>query len=354
MKNKRKWLIYFVNLLIVFFVSTLTIWKIIDQNGKQSLLYLSNLSFIAMVVLIGMFLINYYLEGVIIWLAIKRDNRQIKPTQGFIVQSVGGLFSAITPLKSGYMPSIAYAYSKFGVDAKSFIKTMAKTSFSYQLVCLIISIITIIVCCSKKMIVDIGNVSLNLNVVAIVGLVYNIILMIGYFVLVLSPKLHNWILKILTLFLYKLKKINDKDVYFEEQKEKMKMIRENIKDFLKHYRSFILITAIYLFKVLFSSSLPYVIYLLLTGETFNFSLLAYSIIFSNLISYITNIMPIPGASGAAEVSFVAVFVLIFSNSVLASVMLVWRVFNYFINIIVGFIVFVVLLNVKKKDKTIIQ
>ena len=59
-----------------------------------------------------------------------------------------------------------------------------------------------------------------------------------------------------------------------------------------------------------------------------------------LIAYITNIIPIPGASGAAEVVFVVMFSLIFSTpSFLTSVMLVWRMFSYFINIIVVYFVY---------------
>ena len=60
-------------------------------------------------------------------------------------------------------------------------------------------------------------------------------------------------------------------------------------------------------------------------------------------------MPIPGASGTAEVAFMGVFSILFSSNVLTSVMFVWRIFSYFINILVGFLVFVIVINYKKKD-----
>ena len=99
---------------------------------------------------------------------------------------------------------------------------------------------------------------------------------------------------------------------------------------------------------MFFSGLPYVAYLLLTKEGFSLTTWLFSIVLCNLISYITNIIPIPGASGAAEVAFVGVFQVLFNAGILTSVMLVWRMFSYFINIIVGFIVFIVILNYKKK------
>ena len=95
----------------------------------------------------------------------------------------------------------------------------------------------------------------------------------------------------------------------------------------------------------------YIIYLLITKDSFEISSLFYTLIAGNLVSYISSIVPIPGASGATEVTFIAVFSLLFKEySILNSVMLIWRLFSYFINIIVGFIVFSITINVNKKSK----
>ena len=228
---------------------------------------------------------------------------------------------------------------------------MAKTSFSYQILTLLLSVVSLIVCFSKQMVVTLGATSLNLKYVALIGFAYNIILFGGYFLLVLSPKIHNFVLKIISLILLKIKKIDNKDDYLNGKKEKMRLVREELKDYFKNVKESLIIFILYLFKNLMFWGLPYFVYLLIAKEKFNFDLYLYTIVLVNLISYITNIIPLPGASGAAEVVFIATFSLVYSpESLLTSVMLVWRVFSYFINIIVGFIVFAIIINVKKEQK----
>ena len=180
--------------------------------------------------------------------------------------------------------------------------------------------------------------------------------MIGYFILVLSPPLHNLLLKILAWLMFKIKKIDNKEIYYEEKKKKMETIRQQIRQFLKNYKEFLVLFVLYVVKGLFFGGLPYVIYLLVSKDSFNLQMWLYTIVLGRLITYITNLIPIPGASGAAEVVFIAIFSLIFSpSSLLTSIMLMWRIFSYFINIIVGFIVFIILINIKrKKEETIIQ
>lgn len=352
MKNKGKKIIfYLINLLIVVIVSGLTISKILKEHGVDALSYLKDISVFSIIVLTAIFFVNYYLEGIIISVSMKKYKKDFKPANGFVVQCVGGLFSAITPLKIGYFPSLGYAYSKYNVKADELIKSMAKTSFSYQILTLLLSVVSLIVCFSKRMVVTLGSTSLDLKYVALIGFAYNIVLFGGYFLLVLSPKIHNFVLKIIAWILLKIKKINDKDEYLNTKVEKMRLVREELKDYFKNIKESLIIFILYLFKNLMFWGLPYFVYLLIAKEKFNFDLYLYTIVLVNLISYITNIIPLPGASGAAEVVFIATFSLIYSSeSLLTSVMLVWRVFSYFINIIVGFIVFAIIINVKKGKK----
>lgn len=353
MKKNKIWF-YLVNLLIVLVVSALTIYKIVDENGKETLLYLSELSVFSISVLTTVFLINYFLEGLIISISIKDYEEDFTPVNGFAVHSVGGLFSAITPLKSGYLPSIAYAYSKYDVRADSIIKSMAKTSLPYQLICFLINIIAVIIFSVNNQIIEIGGLDLSLLTVSLIGLVYNIALMAGYFILILSPWLHDIVIKLIAFLLFKTKKISDKEQYINDKMHKMKLVREQFKMFFKNIKKFGLLCFLYVIRIPIYSSLPYVAYLLLSKSSFSFDIWLFSIILSNLISYITNIIPIPGASGTAEIVFLAVFGSIFNENLLTSTMLVWRMFSYFIHIIVGFIVFIFMLNYKKKRINSIQ
>ena len=353
MKKNKIWF-YLMNFLIVLVVSALTIYKIVGENGKETLLYLSELSVFSIVVLTTVFLVNYFLEGLIISFSIKEYEKDFTPVNGFAVHSVGGLFSAITPLKSGYLPSIAYTYSKYDVKAESIIKSMAKTSLPYQLVCFLVNIVAVIIFSANNQFIEIGGLELSLLTVSLIGLVYNIVLMAGYFVLILSPWLHHIVIKVIAYLLFETKQIKDKDQYVNDKTYKMKLIRDQLKMFFKNIKQFVLLCLLYVIRISIYSSLPYISYLLLSKTSFSVEIWLFSIVLCNLISYITNIIPIPGASGTAEIVFLAVFGVVFNESVLTSTMLVWRIFSYFIHIIVGFIVFMFMLNYKKKRINLIQ
>lgn len=352
-KKNKKIAFYLINFLIIIFIFGLTIYKIISENGIEAFSYVKEVSLFSIIVLTLIFLVNLYLDGIIIFITMREYNNRFSPEKGFVIQAVGGLFSSITPLKIGYLPSIGYAYSKFRVKGEEVIKSMAKTSYTYQILSLILSIIALAVCLNKEMVVNVSEIEINLKYVALIGMFYNVALMIGYLILVLSPSLHELILKIISWILYKLKKIEDKQMYVETKKQKMALIRAQIKGYFKDIKQFFFIFSIYVFKTMFYGCLPYIVYLLISKENFQVELWLYSIVIGDLISYITNIIPIPGGSGAVEIVFISAFSLIFSPvNLLTSVMLVWRIFGYFMRIIVGFIVFVILINLKKKNTVI--
>ena len=323
-KVNSKIIFYIINIFIIILVSGLTIYKIVKENGVETFSHIKNISLISLLVLTTIYFINNYLDGVVIALAVKEYKKDFSASEGFVINSVGGLFSAITPLKVGYLPAIGYAYSRFNVDAETVIKSMAKTSYTYQIWCLLISVISLIVCCNKEMIVELGEVSLNLKHVAIIGVVYNSFLMIGYLILVLSPQIHGLVINVLSWILFKLKKINNREEYIESKKYKMSLIRKEIIGYFKNLKYFFKMFFIYVIKSTSYSSLPYFVFLLVSKQGFDVEIWLYSIVLNTLISYVSSIVPIPGASGAAEIVFIAVFSLIFfPNSLLNSIMLIW-------------------------------
>ena len=355
MKNKsknNKIIFYLINITVIVLVSWMSIFSIIKENGMETFSYIKNISVISLLILTFIFFLNYFMEGIVIATALKEYKSDFTPSQGFVIQSIGGLFSAITPMKIGYLPSIGYAYSRFNVKGIDVIKSMVKTTYTFQIFNFIINLISLMVCCYKEMIITVADANLNLKYIAIVGIIYNGIIMFGYFLLILSPKIHEVSIKLASWLLYKIKKIDNRSEFESAKIEKMAITRNEIKHFLKDIKQFSKLLGLYTLKYFIYGSLPYVIFLLLSKENFNIEIWLYTLVLRNLISYITSIVPIPGASGAAELAFVATFSLVFSpEPLLNSIMLLWRMFTYFMNIIIGFATFLILSNVKKRAKS---
>ena len=349
--NKRKIIFYIINIIIVFMVSGLTIYKIIRENGIETFSHIKNMSFMSLIILTMMFFVNLYLDGVAASISMSQYKSDFTPFNGVVVQSVGGLFSAITPLKIGYLPGLGFAYSRFDVTADKVVKSMAKTSCTYEFWGLFLSAVALMVCLNREMIISIGGFELDLKYVAMIGVVYNIVLLLGCLVLMFSPTLHNILIRVLACLLYAVKKIPNKKEYVLNKIQKAEIIRKEIKTYFRDIKQFSKMFSIYVIRGLFFGALPYVIFLLVSKQEFNFELWIYTIVINDLMTYISNVIPIPGASGAVEVIFIAAFSLIFSpTTFLNSVMLIWRLFSYFAKIIVGFVIFVIAINVKKKNK----
>ena len=64
------------------------------------------------------------------------------------------------------------------------------------------------------------------------------------------------------------------------------------------------------------------------------------------VTMVSSFMPLPGGSGAAEGSFYVFFKLFFTENIIKSAILIWRIITYFMNVIV----FAPFANVSKISK----
>ena len=191
------------------------------------------------------------------------------------------------------------------------------------------------------------NTNVKLSTVAIVGLVYNFLMAILGILIAFSSHLQNLFLRISSWFLFKIKKIRNREEYYLKEQEHLKRYREAIINFLKNLKIGFEVLILFIVKTFIWGAVPYVIYLLISESSFIFADFMYSFMLSQLLYYVASIVPIPGASGAIELSFMAVYSNMISENFLVSVVILWRVVTYFIPIIVGFGFFIKRLKFNK-------
>ena len=80
-------------------------------------------------------------------------------------------------------------------------------------------------------------------------------------------------------------------------------------------------------------SVPFFIYSAFNGFDINMYLQLLSISF--IIELACNIIPLPGGSGMAELSFYAIFATLFAEGQLFWALLLWRFINYYLYLIIG-------------------
>ena len=95
---------------------------------------------------------------------------------------------------------------------------------------------------------------------------------------------------------------------------------------------------------------PYITYVLISNVGFSFSDFFFYVMLFQAMSYVTNILPVPGGMIAVEFSFLTVFEPYMGQFVNIS-LLIYRFFTFILLIVYDFIIFLVFqIFLIKKDK----
>ncbi len=340
---RRKIINYSINMGIILAISILTFIYLLKDNAHEVIGEILSLNVFSITIIFAVVALSFLIEGLIIKIATVEYKKDFKIYDGVFVSSIRALFSAITPLKLGALGGQIYGYVKKEVSTKDAFSSTFKTSYAFRVNLLLISILVFIFTLTNDINVDILNYSFNARYIAVLGIVFNFVIFFLYPIVVFSKKLHNIFLKITSFFGFKFKRINCKECYINESKDKLKTIQDNLIKFYKNTRESFSLILLYVFKSFFMGGFPYLIYLLLTGDSFSVSIFFASVCLVQLHYFASAIVPIPGASGASELIFLALFAYIFPMySLIASVLILWRIFTYFFNIVFGLINFIII------------
>lgn len=248
--------------------------------------------------------------------------------RSFRIAMVGQLYNAITPFASGGQPMQLYEMTvNDGMSMGSASSVMTRKSLVFQVGVTAFSLIALVYAYSFFA----KNIS-GFLVVTSLGLALNllyltVLLMLSYN-RKLTSKLTNAFVKVFT----KLRLIKNPQTIHERVNNQLRLFHESSKMFstakpvvfLSYVLTFLQLCCYFL--------IPYCIYRCfgLVGAP-----VAMMVAAAAYVYMISAFMPLPGGSGAAESSFYMLFLLFFSNSVIAPAMLLWRTITYYSCLIAG-------------------
>ncbi len=339
-----------INLLVIALVTTLAIFYLAKDNIFNDIHLISNLPFYSFF-LIGFFVLGYVLcDSFIIYRSFRGINNQMKYKDCIGMYLYGNLGSSLTPSKAGHYPMKLVYMEKRGNTIDQALSVVTRAQIIYSLVNVICYIVMFVVCSFNNVTFTLssGNI-IKLKSVALIGLLIAI-LSLGIFIsLAFIRPLNNLLIKIVGFFVCKTNKSITKEEYYDSQQKKMEITRKQIIYFVKNmYKEIPSILANFGF-LLFNNCLPYFIYLFLSGNPFSFVDLLFYFALYQSVSYITTFFPIPGNAGVAESTFVIVFKVAMGKYI-GACLLLWRLFNYYLLMIIDLIYFIFdTLRGKKKE-----
>lgn len=319
---KRRYNLIIIALSVVFLLAY--VFLVDGAENILSLLWSVSKGWL-LIALLAM-VVYWLLEAIALHLITKRYYKKQKFSQTLHTSMIGQLFNCVTPFSSGGQPMQAVDMTQYGVPAGIASCSLLIKFIVYQFSLTILGAIVLIM----KFSYFTHNIS-NFVYLVIIGFLVNFFVLaflicIGFF----KPFATKIVSAVITL-LVKLHLIKNEEMRREQAAREIEAFHNGFEQ-IKHNKSqFIITFLISAVQIIVFSAIPYFIYLGfgLSGES------VVTIICAQIfVSMITAFVPLPGAAGGAEVSFYMFFSLFFGSSVNAAVLL-WRLFTFYLPILVG-------------------
>ena len=261
----------------------------------------------------------------------------------------GNLGSNVTPLKSGHFPLMAYYKCVTGINAEESVTGLIKCQIVYSTA----STAAYLVLCAAMLITGssflAGEVYVKTWIVAAIGFAFHAGVLAAVLTLSFNKRLQEFCLKVWAGFLSKIKKITDKSEYIAQKKEWFDRYRKETSAIYKKFYKYIPAVFFYgLFMAAFGS-VQYFSYLVLTGEAFSIDKAFVFYTLNVASAYITNVIPVPGGVGTAEVTFSLVYAAVVPEPVIGSVLVLWRAGSYYLPVIIEAVAVSIALFAKRKS-----
>ncbi|MBR5181877.1 MAG: flippase-like domain-containing protein [Clostridiales bacterium] len=278
-------------------------------------------------IMAAIMLVYYFIDAFILYLICKARGYKLHLRQTFVTNMTGVLFSDLTPSATGGQFAQVYVFHNQGIHAGQASGILAIVFITYQIV--IITYATI------AMLVNATAIFQNSQsiVIGTVGFAVNVIITGGIFLATRSAKVHDFLIVKVIGFLAKIKIVKNYEKTAGEISESFSEFRDESAELFAKRKLFVQVCLCHAVKLTFFYTLPFFAAMSL-GVPVTVSDLPKFISLAAAISLFNTFMPLPGASGGSEASFVMLFGFL-GKTIASTAMLIWRVFSFYFGLILS-------------------
>lgn len=320
---------YLLNIGLVLLTSLLVYFLVLKGQEETIIESLRNISFKSFIVLAGIVLLWQIIISMILVCYARIYKKDYSFKEGFINSLVACLFNGITPSSSGGQFAQLYVFSKQGVRSGDGASILWMDFIIYQMVLCIYGFIMIF-----SRFNEYYNRFSSLFIFVIIGFIVDIFVIFFLYALGKSERFLKWVTSVGLNIAHKLhfvdnieetkKTINDTVIKFVSEANALKK-RKNV---------IINATLLTILRLTAYYSIPFVVFINL-GVKPTLSLYLDCLTIGSFVAISSSMIPIPGASGGTEVIFMSMFASLFNPILTKTAMLLWRVFSYYLLLLVG-------------------
>ena len=271
--------------------------------------------------------LTWVLEGFALNLICKVVYPQWKFNYSFCIGMLGVLYSALTPCSTGGQPMQIYSMRKLGMDTGAAGSIIAVKTLIYQAVMVLYALCMVVLRLGFFQ----RNVS-DFSFLTIIGLICNSTFIALVLLFCISERLTDKIIAGGVKLLHKLHLCRHPQERYQKIHSQLSVFHGSTRLIGRSLRMYVTVTLITVVQIGVGYMIPYCIY---RGFGFHGVDLLTIMAAQAYVSMVSAFVPLPGASGGAEGSFMIFFNMFFTNGTVIPAMVIWRVLTYYINLPVG-------------------
>lgn len=327
MKEIQNPLYRYKKLIFIFIIVLLTVFVALSnrKDFELALTEVFNTKIESIIMLIIMTGLIIFFDVNILYYAI--DDSKLTFPKALTINLAGSFFSGITPLYIGSYPSRVYYLYKEDIPIDKTLSALTVKGFTFQIVTTTFAVIGLLL--GGSSIINNGGYLIFL----IIGFVYNFCLALFIILISSSKKINTLCVKLVDKIASKISGLNKRKT---EIMNAITNYYDNTQRMYKDFKYFFRVLINTIFKVTITYSIPIVVFY---GLGINVKE-SWPQIFAlaSLMQIIVSVFPTPGGLAASEAVFIILYGLMFKpNSPVEAGALIWRLFTYYIGIILGLI-----------------
>ncbi|MEE0857946.1 MAG: lysylphosphatidylglycerol synthase transmembrane domain-containing protein [Acutalibacteraceae bacterium] len=304
-----------VTLITYFCISDDGLIDLINSDIKLSVFWIA----MAVVCQLG----NMFIDSVMTYLYVRKEHKEFTLLDGIKSSCVGSFFSAVTPSSTGGQPMQVLFMAKKNIDPGYSTSCLMQKFLVFQITSTLFSVFALVF----RFNFFVNTITTPVLWVFVVAGFFSQVVVTGGFIFIsFNKRLSSWIIKLLDKLLHKLKFIKNPDKYVKQLSEQVEMFHEGNKNLLKKPKLLVVSYALIFVQILLILLVPYCVY---RGFSMSGASPVDMICSQAFVNLASAMMPLPGATGAAELAFSVFYNMFFGKAILKSALLVWRVITYY-------------------------
>ena len=334
MQNSRL-LKYLITIIIIVGLGTVSLYISIGDEVSSVADALLSVKPGYLIVMLLLMLGYYIIDGMIMQVISRQFYKDYSLKQGFVNNMVGILFSDLTPSATGGQFAQIYVFHNQGISGTAASGILVMALISYQIVIIVYAAISMIL---QSDYIFAGG--LGTWVIAAVGFGVNIAVTVFLFVGSNSKKLQNFLINRCIRLLATIHIIKDYKSTAKSLRSAFKEFRREAKALFANKKLFFTTLLLNALKLTLLYSIPYFSFLSV-GAELKLSRFPGLLALASAVTMFNTFMPIPGASGGSEGSYMLLYGHL-GRSFASSSMLIWRLVTFYMGLIMG--IFIMILS----------